>query len=54
MPVSAAGVCGAVLALPAYPSPRLAPSLSEAQLSPHTDNFRELLLATAFFRPPIA
>jgi hypothetical protein len=54
MPMSATGACGAVLALPADPSPRLAPSLSEAQLSPDTDSVRELLLAGAFFRPPIA
>lgn len=54
MPMGATGACGAVLALPADLSPRLAPSLPEAQLSPRTDRVHELLLAGVLFRPPIA
>jgi hypothetical protein len=54
MPLGAAGACGAALALPADLAPQLAPSLREAQLSPRTNSAHELLLAGAFFRPPIA
>jgi hypothetical protein len=54
MPMGAAGACGAVLALPADLSPQFAPSLPESRLSPRTESLHELLLAGAFFRPPIA
>lgn len=54
MPMSAAGGCGAALALPGYASPLLESSSPEAQSFVPTDNARELLLAAAFFRPPIA
>ena len=54
MPMGAAGACGAALAVPAHIPPQLTPSLPGAQLSPRTDSVRELLLAGAFFRPPIA
>ena len=54
MPMGAAGACGAALALPADSSPQLAPSVLEAQLSLRADSVHELLLAGAFFRPPIA
>lgn len=54
MPMGATGACGAVLALPADVSPQLTSILPEAQLSPRTDRVHELLLAGAFFRPPIA
>ena len=54
MPMGAGGACGAVLALPADVSPQLTSFLPEAQLSPLTDRVHELLLAGAFFRPPIA
>lgn len=54
MPMGPTGACGAVLALPADVSPQLTSTLPEAQLSPRTDRVHELLLAGAFFRPPIA
>ena len=54
MPMGAAGACGVMLALPADLSPQLTSILPEAQLSPRTESVRELLLAGAFFRPPIA
>lgn len=54
MPMSATSGCGAVLALPAVVSPHLASFSSDARLSPRTDSAHELLLAAAFFRPPIA
>ena len=54
MPMGAAGACGAVLALPADAPPQLTSYLPEAQLSPRTESAHELLLAGAFFRPPIA
>lgn len=54
MPMGAAGACGAALAVPADVSPQLTSILPEAQLSPRTDRVHELLLAGAFFRPPIA
>ena len=54
MPISAAGACGAALALPGYASPLLESSSPEAESFVPTDDARELLLAAAFFRPPIA
>jgi hypothetical protein len=54
MPMGAAGACGAALALPTDSSPELAHSVLEAQLSLPADRVHELLLAGAFFRPPIA
>lgn len=53
MPMGATA-CGVALALPAILSLQLSPVLPKAQLSPHTNSMRELLLAGAFFRPPIA
>lgn len=54
MPMDAAGTCGAALALPAAISPQLISTPPELQLAPRTDRVPELLLARAFFRPPIA
>ena len=54
MPMSAAGACGAALALPGYDSLLLEPSTPEAQSFVPTDHAHELMLAAAFFRPPIA
>jgi hypothetical protein len=54
MPMSAAGACGAALALPGYTSSLLEPSSPEALSFVPTDHAHELLLAAAFFRPPIA
>ena len=54
MPMGAAGACGAAAALPAHPSPPLIASTLDARLSPVQGDLRELLLAVAFFHPPIA
>ena len=54
MPIGMAGSCGAVVALPAGSSISLEPSSPEALLPRFPDEARDLLLAAAFFRPPIA
>lgn len=54
MPLSTANACGVVLALPAEVSLQTVLSLPEARLFPRTEHAHELLLAAAFFRPPIA
>lgn len=54
MPMGAAGACGVAAALPADSSPPMIASALEARLAPIQGNLRELLLAVAFFHPPIA
>jgi hypothetical protein len=54
MPMGVAGSCGAVMALPAGSSLSLEPSALEALLPRFPNEARDLLLAAAFFRPPIA
>jgi hypothetical protein len=54
MPMGVAGSCGAVMALPAGSSLSLEPSSPEALLPRFPNEARDLLLAAAFFRPPIA
>lgn len=54
VPMGMAGSCGAVVALPAGSSVSLEPSSPEALLPRLPNEARDLLLAAAFFRPPIA
>ena len=54
MPMGTAGSCGVITALPAESSFALEPSSPEALHSRLPNGARDLLLATAFFRPPIA
>jgi hypothetical protein len=54
MPMGVAGSCGAVMAFPAGSSLSLEPSSPEALLPRFPNEARDLLLAAAFFRPPIA
>lgn len=54
MPMGMAGSCGAAIALPAGSAVLLEPSSPEALLPALPNEARDLLLTTAFFRPPIA
>lgn len=53
-PIGMAGSCGAGIALAAESSVSLEPSPSEALLPRSANEAGDLLLAAAFFRPPIA
>lgn len=54
MPMGMTGSCGAVVAVPAESTLTLAASLHEVRFPRMQNEVRDLLLATAFFRPPIA
>lgn len=54
MPSGMANSCGAAMALPAESSVALEPSSPDALLPRLRNEARDLLLAAAFFRPPIA
>ena len=54
MPMNMAGSCGALLALPAESYLSLESSSPEARHLPWPNDARDLILAAAFFRPPIA
>lgn len=54
VPAGAAGSCALAASLPAGSFASLAPSPEGALLTVSPDNARDLLLASAFFRPPRA